>query len=70
VNHSRLIIVDLRGEIFFLLIKDWQADEKRLQSDAAALSAELQAIFLHTGVNGIPAVDLARWVQAVSHCPF
>lgn len=46
-------------------IRDWPVNErpreKLLQRGAAALSdAELLAIFLRTGVNGLTAVDLAR----------
>jgi len=48
-----------------MAIRDWPADarprERLLARGAQALSdAELLAIFLHTGVNGKSAVDLAR----------
>lgn len=48
-----------------MAIKDWPADdrprEKLIKSGAASLSdAELLAIFLRTGVQGLSAVDLAR----------
>ena len=53
------------GEHMALAIKEWPLEErpreKLLARGAASLSdAELLAIFLRTGTNGVTAVDLAR----------